>query len=85
MRQPVLKITTQHEKYELYMLNPGEHFSGFGGSRTGLTVGKTASSIVRRISPMGTYDTELDIFDNNVWQTIANWINETDSQVVASH
>lgn len=62
---------------EVYMLNPGQRFDGFGGSRGGLTVSKTASLIVRTShGPMSMIrDTELDITDDWFWQTIAKCIN----------
>lgn len=57
------------------MLNPGEFFPDFGGSRSGLVVGKTASLITSRRSPMGTVDRELDIHDPEFWAVIAKLIN----------
>lgn len=54
----------------VYLLNPGQVFSGFGGSRSGLLVRKTASLIVRESGPAGCYDTEYDIADKKVWDRI---------------
>lgn len=52
---------------DVYLLNPGEVFPGFGGSRSGLLVRKTASLIVRQTSPGGLYDTEYSIHDQQAW------------------
>lgn len=62
--------------YELHMLNPRETFPGFGGSRAGLLVGKTASLVSRMHTPNTTSDTEHDIHDPVVWEAIGRWINQ---------
>lgn len=79
----VLTINTVAGDYEFHMLNVGDHFPGFGGSRQGLVVGesvpprhRTASLIVRRISEMGAEDTEYDIHDARPWRMICRCIND---------
>src|SRR4051794_3071988 len=67
----VLTAKTGTETIEVHMLNPGEVFPGFGGSCTGLLVGKTASLVTRHISRMGTVDRELDILNLGFWKWIA--------------
>lgn len=61
---------------EVYMLNPGQHFPGFGGSRHGLTVQKTASLIVRNTQGGCITDVEHDITDGTVWAWLARLIND---------
>ena len=51
----------------IYLLNPGQLFPGFGGSRSGLLVGKTASLIMRQTAAWGCRDTEYDIADPKAW------------------
>jgi hypothetical protein len=70
-----LEITTPDAVYTIYMLNPGEHFPMFGGSHSGLTVGRTASMILSRRNAMTRHDTEMDIHDPSVWRFIADAIN----------
>lgn len=55
---------------EVYLLNPGDFFADFGGSRSGLVVRKTASLIVRQSGPMGTHDVEHDVNNQTVWNQI---------------
>lgn len=59
---------------EIYLLNPGEWFPGFGGSSRGLVVRKTASLIVRDKGPWGTRDHELNLADPDEWAFIASRI-----------
>lgn len=79
----VLQINSVAGTYEFHMLNVGDRFPGFGGSRQGLVVGegipksqRTASLIVRRITDMGSEDTEYDIGDARPWQFICRCIND---------
>lgn len=68
-------ITVKHEDggtTEVFVLNPGEIFVEFGGSRHNLRVNKTASIILRRQGPWGLTDTEYDVYNAGVWE----WINE---------
>lgn len=55
---------------EVYLLNPGDTFAGFGGSRHGLTVRKTASLIVRDVGPHGCRDVEYNLNDADAWRAI---------------
>jgi hypothetical protein len=75
----VLTITLPGQvETEIHLLNPGENFPGFGGSRHGLTVRKTASLITRtrHTGPDGfTDDIELDIHEPGVWKWLARLIN----------
>jgi hypothetical protein len=81
----VLSIKTEHTNFEVHMLNPKEHFPGFGGSRHPLVVGKTASMVVRSVSNVSgvLIDTEYDIHDASIWTWIANLINQNDEVVSA--
>lgn len=83
----VLTISIGNETHEIHMLNVGDVFEGFGGSRHPLEAGRdfhtgtkhrkpTASLVVRRISPMITEDKEHDINDPAVWKWIARLIND---------
>lgn len=60
----------EQERAEIYILNPGDCFQGFGGSRQGLVVRKTASLIVRLAGPWGWRDTEYNVNDKRQWETI---------------
>jgi hypothetical protein len=81
-------VMTVHHKpdaeTEIHMLNPGEHFPGFGGSRSGLVVGKTASMILREKSSWGIRDVEYDIHDQTVWEWIAGRINDREDNAAAT-
>lgn len=49
---------------EVYLLNAGQHFVGFGGSSSGLTARKTGSMIVRFCNQAGGWsDTEYALND----------------------
>jgi hypothetical protein len=77
-QKPVLTLTSKETGKvvaEVYMLNPGESFEGFGGSRHALPIKKTASLIVRSIQH-GISDTEYDITDGSTWAWLARLINE---------
>lgn len=79
MPKPVMTIVekaTGKVTSEIYMLNPGEGFAGFGGSRGGIVVGKTASLIVRNRQGGQISDIEYDIYDAGVWAWIARLIND---------
>ena len=67
------------------MINAGGHMPGFGGSRTGLTVGKTASLVVRNknTGSATVSDTEYDIHDPNVWAAVARWVNDCSGEIKA--
>lgn len=79
--KPVLTVKFGTETHKVYLLNVGDHFPNFGGSRQGLVVGenqpkgkKTASIIYQRISAMGTHDMERNIYDPVFWAWIARLI-----------
>lgn len=55
------KGTESHVRIRVYLLNPGETFERFGGSRQGLTVRKTASLIVSTLQCGSSRDTEYDL------------------------
>lgn len=68
------------------MLNVGEVFDGFGGSKHPLVAGRdfttgekqkkpTASMIIRRRGAMGVHDMEREIHDPDVWHFICRCIN----------
>lgn len=66
----IADFTIGDARKQVYMLNPGDHFAGFGGSSSGLSVRKTASLIVRETSQGVTADTEYDINKRDVWNRI---------------
>jgi hypothetical protein len=73
----VIDITTKGSEGEgsmrtrVYLLNPGDVFAYFGGSRHGLCVKKTASLILSQSSPaMGRRDTEYDLTNADAWDCI---------------
>jgi hypothetical protein len=71
----VLTLKTGKTTVEVHLLNPGEVFPNFGGSRHGLLVRKTASMVVRTRSPFDCRDVEYDIHDHGVWTWIADIVN----------
>lgn len=61
---------------EVYLLNPGDYFEGFGGSRHGLVVRKTASLIIRtKHQAWGFRDVEYNVNDKEAWKAVAEGIN----------
>lgn len=68
----VAEFKTDALTMTVYMVNPGEAFHGFGGSRHALPVKKTASMIVRTLGPMGLNDCEYDINDKSTWLALMN-------------
>jgi hypothetical protein len=81
----VLTLKVDDYTYEFHMLNVGDHFPRFGGSRQGLIAGegqpkgkRTASLVLRRISKMGSTDTEYDIGAIEPWQFLCRCINDPD-------
>ncbi len=59
---------TRTYRYQVYLLPAGAMFEGFGGSRSGLLVGRTPSLVVRELHPTGQRDTEYDLAAKGVWQ-----------------
>jgi hypothetical protein len=53
---------------EVFILPPKSHFSPFGGSKSGLLVGKTPSIVTRDRDGSGTLDTEWDVHSPRVWE-----------------
>jgi hypothetical protein len=87
----VLTVKLDDLTYEIFMLNIGDVFEGFGGSKHPLTVGRefvtgyrekkpTATMIVRERGPMGLKDTTYDIHDLRIWRWIAALINDTPAE-----
>jgi len=61
--------TDRKYRYQVYLLPAGGFFDGFGGSRSGLLVGKTPSMIVRTFEPHGMQrDVEYNLAAKGVWQ-----------------
>lgn len=56
-------------RVRVYLLNVGDVFHGFGGSRHGLVVRKKASLIVRELDH-GLRDHEYDLNSENAWSAI---------------
>lgn len=86
-QKPVLTITsteTQKVVAEVYLLNPGEFFEGFGGSRHPLPIRKTASLITRSIQGGCISDTEYDITSGTPWAWIARLINDKTLKITAA-
>lgn len=79
----VLTLTfAEGNRLEVHMLNPGEHFPGFGGSRQSLVVGKTASLVLRKIGRTGREDSERDIHDARFWNMIGGMLDGTGERPV---
>jgi hypothetical protein len=74
--EPIFTIQASDNTIEVYLLNPGEHFPGFGGSKQGLTVRKTASLIVRQTSPTGQQDVEFGVADPATWARLRRLIRK---------
>lgn len=68
----VADFTLNGTRTQVYLLNAGDWFPGFGGSRSGLVAVKTASLIVRQTGNMGLTDTEYTVNDQKVWNRIFN-------------
>lgn len=84
MPAPVLTIKKDGKAVSsVYILKPGAHFPGFGGSRHGLTVGKTPSLITRTRAGGGISDVEYDVHDPSVWAWIARLITDRTLEVTA--
>lgn len=62
-------------RVQVYILNPGDYFEAFGGSRHGLSVTKTASLIIRVTSPWGMRDVEYNVNDKEAWKAVAEGMN----------
>lgn len=78
-QKPVLTIKsneTGKTVTEVYLLNPGESFEGFGGSRHALPIKKTASLIIRSTQGGCVSDFEHDVTDGTTWAWLARLINE---------
>jgi len=60
--------TPRKYRYKVYLLPAGGYFEGFGGSRSGLVVGKTPSLVVRTLDGLGQRDAEYDLAAKGVWQ-----------------
>lgn len=89
--KPVLRVVYKEEgetieTIEVTLLNVGQIFEGFGGSKHPLVAGRdfatgtkdkkpTASIIVRRTSRMGLHDKEYSIQDPDFWTWVKNLMN----------
>lgn len=80
-RRPVMALEKDGVTVEVYLLNVGETFEGFGGSSRGLCVRKTASLITRVKRAMGTDDVEWDLASEKAWA----WINSLPMQYGFRH
>jgi hypothetical protein len=72
--RPVLTIKVDDDTIDVYMLNPGEHFPDFAGSRQDLVVQTTASLITRRRG-LSVDDEEKEINDKQFWAWMARMLN----------
>lgn len=57
-------------RYAIYLLNPGEWFENFGGSKHGLQVTKTASMVARQNFSGIQRDTEYNLADKDAWRYV---------------
>jgi len=82
----VLTLRFGEDRHEIHLLNIGDRFEGFGGSRHPLIAGHnfatgeklkrpTASLVIRRHSAMGQEDKEMDIDDPVFWAWMARMLN----------
>lgn len=86
-QKPVLEITSKETGKvvtAVYMLNPGESFEGFGGSRHALPIRKTASLIIRSTQGGCIVDNEHDITDGTAWAWLARLINDKTLEITAA-
>lgn len=86
-QKPVLSIKSDESGKvvtEVYLLNPGESFEGFGGSRHALPIRKTASLIIRSMQGGCISDHEHDITDPSSWAWIARLINDHALKITAA-
>lgn len=86
-QKPVLTIkenATGKVVTEVYLLNPGESFEGFGGSRHALPIKKTASLIIRSMHGGCINDNEHDITNGGSWAWIARLINDKTLGITAA-
>jgi hypothetical protein len=67
----------------VYLLPPGEHFEGFGGSKSGLDTGKTPSLIVRDSTRRGSHDFESELASPQAWSAIVDGFLASIEQVEA--
>lgn len=67
--------TSATTETEIHMLNPRECMPRFGGSRSGLVVGETASLVTRAKTAGMQQDVEREITDPFIWDYIARCIN----------
>jgi hypothetical protein len=65
-----IKSSDGRHRRRVYLLNPGDSFAGFGGSRSSLPIRKTASLIVRDTDANGQRDFETDITDKAQWEYV---------------
>lgn len=63
----IATVKVEDADIDVFILNPGDSFQGFGGSSAGLVVRKTASLITRKRGPHGWSDTEYAINDKSAW------------------
>lgn len=76
-RKPQMAFRAYGSNWEVHLLNPGDFFPGFGGSRAGLKVGKTASLVIRELSPWGRKDTEYEVNSDEAWGVIQKLIADS--------
>ena len=65
----VMDFRAFESRYRVYLLNAGDHFHGFGGSRHGLVARKSASLVVSITNHMRS-DTEYSINDKDAWERV---------------
>jgi hypothetical protein len=68
--KPIMDFRIGGEHVQVFILHPGDVFPYFGGSRSGLMVGKTPSLIVRNMQHGCQTDTEYDTSDHDAWTRI---------------
>jgi hypothetical protein len=78
MHTPIMIIKSESTTFEVYILNEGEVFKGFGGSKRGLLVQRGASLIIRRYDhESGSMeDGEHDVNDPGIWKSLVNIMNQ---------
>lgn len=77
----VMTINTENSTTEVHLLNPGNHFPGFGGSKRGLVVGDSPSMVIRRYChESGSMEDIEDYIDSEVsWGKIKTLISKSES------
>jgi hypothetical protein len=77
----IATISIENTKVDVFLLNPGSAFEGFGGSSSALPVRKTASLITRTRTVHGWSDREYNLADRQAWAWLF-WLTQQEKATV---